>query len=227
MNYETGYVSFPLYHGTSSHYLSIFRPGSCPLQWPHRDDAINLFRQTWTELRTLGQEPDWWLENMLNQISGSSNWQHGQLYLTPSVKTAVVYARDGARRGGELLRECAEALDQLAGIDRSIAARVLSGSGSVQSLLREDGWPPVLVECDHVRVDDLLTENADSDVEGQLVQVDSKEGFMRDVVERQSNFRLVKGHGRIARVYVVEIDDDGDPMPTYSLKEINDSETWR
>ena len=85
----------------------------------------------------------------------------------------------------------------------------------------------MLVEFDHVRVDDLLTENADSDVEGQLVQVDSKEGYMRDIVERQSNFRLVEGRGRIARVYVVEIDDDGDPMPKYSLKEINDSETWR
>ena len=86
---------------------------------------------------------------------------------------------------------------------------------------------PVLVQFDPVCVEDLLTENADSDVEGLLAQIDSKEGFMRDVVERQSNFRLVKGHGRIARVYVVEIDDDGDPMPTYSLKEINDSETWR
>ena len=191
----------------------MFRPGDCPTEWPHRDDAISLFRRIWPELRKLGQEPEWHILNMLNQVSGSSNWQHGELYLTPSVKTAVVYARDGARRGGELLRECAEALDKLAGIDRSIAGRVLSSAGSVQPLLSEDGWPPVLVQFDPVCVEDLLTENADSDVEGLLAQIDSKEGFMRDVVERQSNFRLVKGHGRIARVYVVEIDDDGDPCP--------------
>ena len=222
MNSETSYVNFPLYHGTSSHYLSMFRPGDCPTEWPHRDDALGLFRRVWAELRNLGQEPEWHIDNMLNQVSGSSNWQHGQLYLTPSVKTAVVYARNGARRGGELLRECAEALDTLAGMDRSIAERLLSSAGSVQPLLREDGWPPVLVQFDRVCVEDLLTENADSDVEEILAQIETKEGFIRDVVERQSNFRLVEGHGEIARVYVVEIDDNGDPMPKYSLKEIND-----
>ena len=227
MNSESSLVPFPLYHGTSSHYLSLFRPGSRPSKWPHRDDAIGLFRQTWAELRNLGQEPEWWIENMVNQVSGRSNWQHGQLYLTPSVKTAVCYARDGARRGGELLSECAKALDRLAEMDAASAERLLQAAGSVQSLLCSDGWPPLLIQFDELRVGDLLTENADSDVEEQLAGIVSQEGWKRDLAERQSNFRLNEGCGRITSVFVVEIEGTDDPMPEYGLSEIHVSDEWR
>ena len=227
LNSETALVSFPLYHGTSSHYLSMFRPGSFPSKWPHQQDAINLIRQAWAELRNLGQEPDWFIDNMLNQVSGSSNWQHGQLYLTPSVRTAVVYARDGARKGGELLRSCAEALATLAQLDDVKAEQLLRDAGSVESILRSDGWPPLLVQFDHVRVGDLLPENLDSDVEDLLAWIVSQEGVMRDMAERQSNFRFVEGCGRIDRVFVVKIEDDGNHMPQYSLKEIHTCNEWR
>ena len=86
---------------------------------------------------------------------------------------------------------------------------------------------PLLVQFDQVRVGDLLTENADSDVGGLVAQIASQEGMMRDIVERQSNFRLLEGRGRFLRVFVVEIEDDDNRMPEYRLTEINDSDEWR
>ena len=101
-----GTVPFPLFHGTSSHYLELFRPGTVPGDWPYGDAAISLLGETWAALREFGREPDWWVERTLNQVSGPANWQHGELYLTPSRLSAARYAVGRAIDGGELLTMC-------------------------------------------------------------------------------------------------------------------------
>ena len=71
---EPAHVPFPLYHGSSSHYLAHFRPGRSPSKWPYGRDALNLHWAIWIELKRFGRAPDWWQENMLAQQSGPANW---------------------------------------------------------------------------------------------------------------------------------------------------------
>ena len=142
---DTANVRFPLYHGTSSHYLTMFRSGISPSKWPHADDALNLLRQIWNELRALGREPDWhYVDQIINQTSGSSNWQHGDLYLTADLGTAVAHACHWAEVGGELLGVCRDGLSELASIDREKSEYLMSRAGDIQRFLRGDGRPPYL-----------------------------------------------------------------------------------
>ena len=78
------HVPFALYHGSSSHYLKHFRLGRPPSHWPYARHALKLHRQVWTELKLLGHAPDWRRERISAQASEHTNWQHGQLYVTPS-----------------------------------------------------------------------------------------------------------------------------------------------
>lgn len=86
---EPAQVPLALYHGSPSHYLANFRPGDPVSDWPHRQAALDLYRHGWTELKGLGHVPERWQERVLAQVSGTANWQHGQLYVTPSRRTAV------------------------------------------------------------------------------------------------------------------------------------------
>ena len=72
---------------------------------------------------------------MLAQQSGNANWQHGELYVTPSMQSAVRYAGGNAARGGELLQTCSDALKELAKVDPSRTTALLDSAGSVRRFL--------------------------------------------------------------------------------------------
>ena len=110
-------ISFPLFHGTSTLYVESFRSGEVPSLWPYRDRAIEILGRTIERLDAVGGEVEFWERNALTQESGRSNWQHGELYLTPSRFTATKYARTGGTNGGELFTMCKEALDRLDALD--------------------------------------------------------------------------------------------------------------
>ena len=203
------YVSFPLYHGTSSHYISMFKCGTSPSGWPHTEIALKLLRRTWDELSKYGQSPEWYIDRILEQSSGNSNWQHGQLYVTPSIKSATRYACSGARSGGELLTLCSEALNKLAKYDLRLTKCLIEGAGSVQPFLRNDGLPPLIIELDSVRVTDLLPERESDDPLVMLATLKSLEPEMRGILGQQYNFRLANGAGSVAHVFEVKL-QDGD-----------------
>ena len=163
------HVPFALYHGSSSHYLAHFRPGQEPSHWPYVQDALKLYRQVWTELKRLGHAPDWWQERILAQDSGHANWQHGQLYVTPSEISAVRYAGGGAAHGGELLQSCRNALDQLSGLDPDRAAELLRGAQRIGRFLKETGLP-ILVELENVPESGLTPERPSDDLSAQLAE---------------------------------------------------------
>ena len=50
MNETENLVPFPLFHGTSSHYLFAFRPGYTPKPWPYKDVALKLLTDAWDVL---------------------------------------------------------------------------------------------------------------------------------------------------------------------------------
>ena len=211
-------VSFPLFHGTSSHYLEFFRPGTVPGGWPYRDTAISLLREIWATLRALGRKPDWWVERTLNQVSGPANWQHGVLYLTPSRCSAARYATGGAVYGGELLTMCREAADMLSESDRAMAESIVQNAKSIVDLLK-GGGSPILVEFANDRVDDLLPEKEFDGVSTALSRMDNED--MRELVGQQTKFRLTPGCGTVAQVFHLETKDPGGPNCRFDLNPVH------
>ena len=215
-------VPFPLYHGSSTHYLANFRPGEALSDWPYARDALDLYRQIWTELSGLGHAPEWWQEKILAQDSARTNWQHGQLYVTPSMISAVRYAGGGAAHGGELLQSCRDALDRLSALDPGRSVELLRGAGALARCL-EDTGQPILIEFSHVQVCGLSPERPSDDVSVQLGELANLDERMREIMGQQSNFRLTPGCAVVGRVFELSIDDVGDPLSHYQLQEIVDS----
>ena len=222
---EPALVPFPFYHGSSSHYLGHFRLGQSPSHWPYAWDALELYRRVWTELKRFGHAADWWQERILAQDSAHANWQHGELYVTPSRATAVRYAGGGAAHGGELLQSCRHALDELAKLDRSRTTELLYGAGSVARFLKETGRP-ILVEFRNVQVSGLSPERASDSAGAKLATLANMDERKRELFGQQTNFRLAPGCGVVARVFELSIDDVGDPLSKYQFREIVDSDLW-
>ena len=222
---EPAHVPFALYHGSSSHYLVYFRPEETLSDWPHTRDALELYRRLWKELKRLGQSPEWWQEKILAQDSGHANWQHGQLYVTPSKASAVRYADSGAAHGGELLQSCRDALDELAKLDPGGATELLCGAGRIGCFLKETGRP-ILIEFRNVQVSGLSSERPSDDVSAQLAALASMDQSTRGLRGQQANFRLAPGCAIVGRVFDLSIDDRGNPVSRFQLREIVDSDLW-
>lgn len=220
---EAAYVPFALYHGSSTHYLEHFRLGRPPSPWPYARSALELYRQAWAQLKLLGQAPDWWQEKILVQDSGHANWQHGQLYVTPSKISAVRYAGGGAAHGGELMQSCRDALDELAKLDPGRTTELLRGASGIGRFLEETGRP-VLVEFGKVPVSGLSPERSSDDVNAQLTQLIESDEKMREIMGQQTNFRLAPSRGVVVRVFEVLVDDLSDPLSKFQLREIVDSD---
>ena len=234
MDNTTQFVPFPLFHGTSSHFLSAFKPGTTPSSWPYKDEALSLLNDVWFALRAFGREPCWFVERVLNQASGHSNWQHGELYLTPSKLAAVQYACGGAKYGGELLTFCNAAVDALAELDQTRADCLIQSAKNVAGFLKGTKSPPLLVELGDVKVADLSTERprddvlkalrslANEDIRGAL----GSDERVREIMGQQTNFRLPGGCGLVKHVFEVRVEDIDNPSPAFNLKEIRNSELW-
>ena len=222
---EPSHVPFALYHGLSSHYLVNFRLGETLSDWLYKGDALELYRRVGTELKRLGHAPDWWQGKILAQESGHANWQHGQLYVTPSKASAVRYARGGSAHGGELLQSCRDALDELARLDPGRMSELLRGAESIRRFLEETGQP-ILIEFKNVRVSGLSPERPSDNVSGQLAELADFDEKMRELMGQQSNFRLAPDCAVVGRVFELSIDEIGTPVSRFELREIVDCDLW-
>ena len=253
MNSATKLVPFPLFHGSSNHYLSSFKLGSTPVAWSHKDTALRLLREVWDDLDRLrdqvatdAQEKlhwdithervPWFVQRVVDQSSSfSSNWQHGELYLTPSKRTAVSYACGGSRYGGELLRMCRDAIDVLAEVDYQRADELVRSSGSLERLIRGTELPPILVEFGNIKPGDLSTETQDRDVcdalsvltDAKLQEALGSAEAVRELHGPGVNFRLSDGCGTVMRVYEVHVADIDNPSSSFSLQEVKSSDQWK
>lgn len=213
-------IPFPLYHGTSNHYQSAFQRGTSPTSWPHRDAAFSLFSDVCAALCASGVKPEWYETRVLNQENGHNNWQHGDLYVTPSRYTAVKYAASNARFGGELLTMCKDALDRLNQFDPAGASSVFGDAGSLVRLLRGNG-APILIEFDNVCADDLLPERVRDNVSKKVSELVELDDEKRELFGQQTNFRLKSGRGTVARVFGIKVEGPTDPLRRYELSEID------
>jgi hypothetical protein len=210
-------IPFPLFHGTSTHHVHAFPVGRPPEPWPFRNAALSLLREAWKSLVAAGQEPEWHVEQILEQASGRSNWQHGQLYVTASRCDAVRYAGSNAGYGGELLTACGDALERLN--NPLLASELLVQYSALSPFLR-GGGKPLLIELTNISEADLMTPERQDDDAKFLVSTlrglaDQDE---RDLKGQQSNFRLPTGVGTVSAVFEVVLEDRLDPISRFSLR---------
>ena len=72
----------------------------------------------------------------------------------------------------------------------------------------------------------LSPERPSNDVRAQLAQLADFDEQMREIMGQQANFRLAPGSAIVGRVFELSIDDVGDPLSTFQLQEIVDSDLW-
>jgi hypothetical protein len=195
-------LNFPLFHGTSTHYLEFFQSGSPPKACPFRDQAIELLRKVSDAIKDAGGEIKFWIRDTLAQASGASNWQHGEIYLTPSLCTASKYARTGGAHGGELLTMCACSLSKLAEIDPDKSMLLRTEASDLQKFLN-GGGKPMLVVFENVNVDDLNPERASETMDDVLERLPQKDNEFFGLLTQQTNFRLKLGRSVINRTEII------------------------
>jgi len=195
-------MHFPLYHGTSSHYLDAFQIGKAPSPWLHMDDAINLLRNTCIELKRHGQDPEWFLQNVLDQNGGHSNWRHGALYATPSKYTAGKYAISNCEYGGELLTFCRISLEKLQEHDKERSQALIEAFPSISSFLC-GGGKPLLIEISELKPSDLSTEIEGRNVQDQIIALSENE-ILFELLGQQANFIINSGCGIVTAVTEIE-----------------------
>ena len=214
-------VPFPLYHGSSTHYLRGFRRGGPPADWPLKEHAIGLLRKIWARLDAYGVDPEFWIQNILDQREGPANWQHGVLYVTPSERTAVNYAGGGATHGGELMTLCREGLDRLLRVDKLSVRGVLEHVGPTIQRLLDGGGEPILIEFVDVSVGCLEPEthrDRDQEIE-HLLGLSERD---RELSGQQTNFRLMPGSGTVSTVHLLDIAHAAYPLSAYSKEAVPD-----
>lgn len=185
------------------------------MPWPYRDDALSLLRETWTSIQSLGHTPAWYIERVLNQTSEHTNWQHGELYVTPSKAAAVKYAIGGTTNGGELLTFCREAIDILSGLDSSIAEHLLSQNKHIARFFNTSGQPPILVQFDNLMVDELEPEVKSENVMDLLQCLADEDN--RETIGQQMNFRIPHA-AVVSRIFKIDVTDEY--YGAYSLREL-------
>ncbi len=240
-------IAFPLYHGTSSLFLSDFKPGTTPQLWPHKESALNFLKKAWNRLSEIRDRAtgkiEWdtplevmslYIGNTIEQASGASNWQHGDLYLAANKQAAVTYARGGARHGGELLTMCREVIDALSKVDCHYADQLIRSTESLDKFLRGTDLPPILVEFTGIRVCDLSTESGEPVLPRHLTNLADNwlsescgaDGLVQQIASERMNFRLENGSGAVERVFEVHDPEVVGSRCTFVLKEIRNSLAW-
>jgi len=190
---------FPMFHGTSTLYTDSFRQGYLPGPWPYRDEAIALLQRSLRNLTAASAEVEPWILETVAQHSGASNWQHGQIYVTPSRFTALKYAETGGRNGGELLCMCSLVLNRLEAENPATALRYRSEAPSLERFLVGAG-SPMLVVFDELKLSELEAERDKLCVDDLMNQLNTADPMLFDLLGQQCNFRLKPGTGTVSRI---------------------------
>jgi hypothetical protein len=196
---EDGRLCIPLYHGTSSLFESSIRAyGLGALNPLDRYEAQSFLRAVYTLCEeAFESDAEWqsckfaakWIANQ-ESFSDSSNFQHGQTYLTPSRSSAVGYALTN-RLGSEFLSQAFRMYRLL----QERAALLLERSSLVKhpfvSVFGVE-HVPVLITVKDVPVSSIASEGGDS-AEASLEQLRQFKQFL-DLpgIPLNINFRLIR-----------------------------------
>ena len=160
-----------LYHGTNSIFLdSIKLHGLGGLNIVKETNAISLLRELDDLAESEIQEKYMGVSSgslrmsvicMCGQQPGTQiNWQHGNVYLTPSIKRAMRYAVKN-KLGSELFSHIKHLSKLLTHNNISASERILDSYPEAKKIISESGRP-IVIEIGGLNTDDLSDEGGES-----------------------------------------------------------------
>jgi hypothetical protein len=201
MNQIPTTLAMPLYHGTSTVFLEGIRHtglgGLDPIkEWDVLALATRVLALSEVHLQQnkLFQLYRNAFASMVRQDSGQMNWQHGQPYLSPSLKTAIRYAIN-KKYGSELLSYTLELLAELVRLEQPEVVQDLYQEHRRLFCLLDASPAPLVIEATAIPVDALRTEKGappDSQIQ-TLVELATQRDLL-EVLGQQLNFRLIGVH---------------------------------
>jgi hypothetical protein len=194
-------LAMPLYHGTSTVFLEGIRHaglgGLDPIkEWDVLALATRVLALSETHLQhnKLFQQWRTAFVSMVRQDSGQMNWQHGQPYLSPSLKTAIRYAIN-KKYGSELLSYTLELLAELVRLEQPEVVQDLYQEHRRLFGLLDASPAPLVIEATAIPVDALRTENgASPDSQIETLAGLANQPDLLDTLGQQLNFRLLGTH---------------------------------
>lgn len=193
---QDGYLTFPLYHGTSTLYRdSIEKYGL----GARRDTSLfdfGILAQLAELLDVPKNKTDWWLMNdfvvkaMIDQgaTRGGLNFRYGGLYLSSSRQTAQMYAR--TPKGSEIISQIFLAHEALKSVDPDAANELLPSEHPLARLFEKPSRP-MLITVNRVQAHALTTEHGNP-IDMQLAEMknlrETTEAHLIDVSWQQQNF---------------------------------------
>ena len=180
-------LKFTLYHGTSTLFLeSIKSEGLGQTNIVLKYDLITTLKELYAVAKVnieYWKLYGWYVEDIIGQKINGSNWQHGQVYLSPALSTAFRYARSN-KYGSELVTLIVRMYNDL--IIKGI--KFPMKNNFILSILDKD-FLPVVLKINNIQIDFLETETLDS----LQSSIDLVNEFKEDEsVCQQINFRLTK-----------------------------------
>ena len=166
---ENGYITIPLYHGTSSIFLeSIIQHGlGSPIN--ELQYNIKLFKRICDAHNNTRWQSIWWRNNsyvwecMLHLKSSSTvNFRYGGTYLSPSQQNAAGYAQNNPY-GSELLSSIIEAILDLETFDPDLAFKLIPTNHWIRNVMLQK-YRPILLTIEKLKVSDLTTEKDNSTI---------------------------------------------------------------
>lgn len=193
---QDGYLTFPIYHGTSTLYRdSIEQHGLGGL----RDTSLfdfGVLAQLAELLDAPRNKTDWWKMNdfvvktMIEQgISGGGfNFRYGGLYLSSSRQTAQMYAR--SPKGSEVISHIFLAYEALKSVNPDEASQLLTCEHPLAKLFEKPS-KPMLITVNRIKAHALTTEHGHP-IDEQLAEMkairEKTETHLIDVFWQQRNF---------------------------------------
>lgn len=191
----------PLYHGTSSLFLSrIIEQGLGGDNPISKWRVLECAKRLWPLIqKNFANEDDWMLQVqsfgwMCEQRSSNFNFQHGQTYLSPAEATAIRYATD-KRYGSELLTYTLEFLAELIRRSALERSREFTEEFSQITSLLGRSFAPILIEVANVPAGSLLDEGGNSpsrNIELMKDTLATHDPQIAQLLLQQTNFRLAE-----------------------------------
>ncbi|WP_455884803.1 hypothetical protein [Pseudomonas spelaei] len=193
---QDGYLTFPLYHGTSTLYRdSIEKQGLGAVRDPSLFDFQTL-EQLAKLLDAQKSKSTWWQMNdfivkaMIDQnvTGGGFNFRYGGIYLSASRQTAQMYAK--SPKGSEIISHIFLAYEELKSVDPDAASQLLHCAHPLTKLFEKPSMP-MLITVSKVKAHLLTTEHGKA-IDEQLAEMknlrEARDPHLIDVIWQQRNF---------------------------------------
>jgi hypothetical protein len=192
-------VDFPLYHATSSIFEDSIKLLGLGGYNPVKELKAIEFLAILEEMgdRELAKNKLWnklEFQDTINKMTtqtitdGGFNYQHGEVYLTPRIHTAVGYSRN--KYGSEIISKIFETLDLFTSLDVKIDSKMLADFQNLISL-KELTAIPVIYEINNLPIEYLSMGESGQDLEKHInLVIENISKFGKIITPR--NFRLKK-----------------------------------